>query len=232
MNNQHSGYWLPLLAAVVMSILGAGAGAAALEPSWLEVHLVSKQTGKPLADGAVCLGTRARQDQFGARRTDSNGVVRFADLQPHALVLTVSGQGYQGRQQVVEPLYESRVLVVTLVTGGGGPVCDAPPAVLDADMRSGLSLDQVRVRTDSNSPDTAGVLVSAHASGPVNQIRISEQPDFEDAEWQPYRATVPFALSAGTGVKQLYVQVRRATQAQGASIAVVSPVKKVSYQVR
>jgi hypothetical protein len=232
MNNQHPRYWLSLLAAAVMSTLGGVAAAASLEPSWLEVHLVSKQTGKPVPNAAACLGTSARSDQFGAKRADSGGVVRFDDIQPHALVLTVSGQGFQGRQQELEPLYESRVLVVTLVTGGGGPVCDAPQAVADVDIRSGLTLDEVRVGADSNSPDGAGVLVSTRASGPVNQIRISEQADFRDTDWQPYKAVVPATLSPGTGIKQLYVQVRRATQAQGASIEIVSPVKKVSYQTR
>ena len=231
MNNQQPRYWLPLLAAAVLSTLGV-AQAASLEPSWLEVHLVSKQTGKPVANAAACLGTSARSDQFGAKRTGSDGVVRFDGIQPHALVLTASGQGFQGRQQVLEPLYESRVLVVTLVSGGGGPVCDAPPAAADADIRSGLSLDEVRVGADLNSPNSAGVLVSTRASGPVNQIRVSEQADFRDTDWQPYNEVVPVTLSAGTGVKQLYVQVRRATQAQGARIEIVSPVKKVSYQVR
>jgi hypothetical protein len=121
------------------------------------------------------------------------------------------------------------VLVVALVSGGGGPVCDAPQVAADAGIRSGLSLDEVRVRPD---PNTAGILVAAQASGSVNQIRISEQADFKDADWQPYAQAVPFALSAGTGVKQLYVQVRRATQVQGASIEVVSQVKEVAYQVR
>ena len=232
MNKQHSGYWLSLLAAVGMSISGVVAVAASLEPSWLEVHLVSKQSGKPIADAAACLGTNARSDQFGAQRSDHNGVVRFDDIQPHALVLTVSGQGYQGRQQELDSVYESRVLVVALLSGGGGPVCDAPQAVADAGTRSGLSLDEVRVRADTNAPNTTGILVAAQASGSVNQIRISEQADFKDADWQPYAQAVPFVLSAGTGVKQLYVQVRRATQVQGASIEVVSQVKKVSYQAR
>jgi hypothetical protein len=232
MNSQHSSHWSSLLAAVVMSVIGVAAAAASLEPNWLEVHLVDKQAGKPVANAAVCLGTSARSDQFGAKRTDSSGVARFEDIRPNALMLTVSMPGYQGRQQMLEPLYESRVLVVTLVTGGGGPVCDAPQAAADADMGSGLSVGEVSVRADINSPQATGVLVSVNTSGPVNQIRISEQPDFKNADWEPYKAAVPFTLSPGAGVKQLYVQVRRAAQVQGASIEVVSPVKRVLYQVR
>jgi hypothetical protein len=90
----------------------------------------------------------------------------------------------------------------------------------------------VRVRPDINASGGTGVLVSARGSGPVNQIRISEHPDFKGSDWQPYKAEVPVTLSAGKGVKQLYVQIRRVAQVQGASIEVVSPVKAVSYRMR
>lgn len=230
MNTPHLGHWLTLLGAALLSSITLSAGAAPLSSNWLEVHLLDKQDGKPLANAAVCVGTRARLDQFGAGRTDRRGVVRFEDIRPSTLVVTTSDRGYQGRQQVLEPLYQSHVLVVKLTTGGGGPVCDAPRAV-SAGSAASLTVDAVRVRADINAPAPTGVLVSARVSGPANQIRISEQADFEGAGWQPYKPSVAFVLSAGRGGKQLYVQVRRVSQAQGASIEVVSPVKKVPYRV-
>jgi len=229
MNNKSLNNWLPVLAAILMSAIATPCLAASLEPSWLEVHLSNRQNGKPVANAAVCLGTSARPDQFGARRSDSKGVVRFEEVSSHPLVLTVSGDGFQGRRQVLEPLYESRVLVVKLVTGGGGPDCDAPQHSTGAAEGNGLTVDAVHIRQDINASPT-GVLVTARASGQVNQIRISEQADFSDVDWQPYQSAVPFALSAGHGLKQLYVQVRRAAQVQGASIEVLSPVKKVTYR--
>lgn len=230
MNKQHSVYRLPLLAALGLSLFGAVVAVATpLGQSRLEVRLIDKQTGIPVADAAVCLGTGARMDQFGAERTDNNGIVRFDDSQPHPLLLTVSRAGYQGRQQALEPMYASRVLVVTLVTGGGGPVCDAPPPAPVTGASSGLSVDSITVRVDSASDR---VRVSTRTSAPVNEIRVSEHADFRDASWQPYTATVAYAQSSGLGVKRLYVQVRRATQTQGASIEAVSPVKQVSYLAR
>lgn len=229
MNNKSLGYWPPALAAILASALAVPCLAASLAPSWLEVRLSDRQNGKPIADAAVCLGTSARTDQFGARRSDSQGVVRFDEVSPHPLVLTVSGEGYQGRRQALEPLYESRVLAVKLVTGGGGPACDAPPQVSSAAAGSGLTVEAVGIRDNINT-SPGGVLVAAQVSGPVNQIRISEQADFADAGWQPYQPVVPFTLSGGHGPKQLYVQVRRVAQVQGASIEVVSPVKKISYR--
>lgn len=229
MNNKYRVSFPSLLAAILLNALTLPALAASLEPSRLEVQLLNRQNGEPVANAAVCLGTSARMDQFGARRSDAKGIVRFDDVSAHPLVLTVSGDGYQGRRQALEPLYESRVLVVKLVTGGGGPACDAPLQDIAGASGSALSLDGVRVRDDS-SASPAGVLVATRVSGDANEIRISEQVNFGDADWQPYQPAVPFTLSAGHGPKQLYVQIRRVAQVQGASIEVVSPVKKVTYR--
>lgn len=229
MNNNRLSVCPPTLAVLLATAVATPCMAASLQPSRLEVHLLNSQSGNPVADAAVCLGTSARLDQFGGRRSDSKGVVRFDEVSPNPLVLTVSGNGYQGRRQALEPLYESRILVVKLATGGGGPECDVPRLAAADSGAADLTVDAVRVSHDANkSPD--GVLVAARASGPVNQIRISEQADFGDVEWRPYKPAVTFTLSAGEGTKQLYVQVRRAAEVQGASLEVVSPVKKVTYR--
>ena len=228
--NNQTRPWRRVPVTLGAALFAAPVLAASLQPDWLEVRVMNAEKGTPLASAAVCLGTSANPNQLGARRSDSQGKVRFVDIGSHPLVLTVSGEGYQGRQQVLEPVYGSRVVVVKLVTGGGGPACDAPQEAA-GQTGSGLSVDAVRVRPDINASGGTGVLVSARSSGPVNQIRISEHADFQGADWQPYKAEVPVTLSTGKGVKQLYVQVRRVAQVQGASIEVVSPVKPVSYRV-
>lgn len=215
---------LGITTAVVMM---SGSAAALAGSQWLETHAFDEQTGKPLADVAVCLGTSARSDQFGARRTDRNGVVRFDNVRAVPLLLTASRDGYKGREQRIEPLHQSRVLVLKLVTGGGGPECNADPAAEVSEVAAGLVINAVKVRRDINVEN--GVLVSVAASGNINQIRISEQPDLGGVTWQAYKSAVPFTLSGSEGRKQLYVQVRRASEVQGASIAVESLVKKVSY---
>jgi hypothetical protein len=229
MKNRISDFWLPALAAILMNTLTSPCLAAAPEPGRLEVQVVDRQNGAPVADAAVCLGTSARLDQFGARRSDSKGVVRFGEVSPHPLVLTVSGEGYQGRRQALEPVYENRVLVVKLVTGGGGPVCQAPSRASATGSGSALVVTSVQIKNDVNAAPS-GVLVAARVTGSANQIRISEQADFGDVEWRPYEPTLTYTLSEGQGAKQLYVQVRRAAEVQGASLEVLSPIKKVSYR--
>ncbi len=46
--------------------------------------------------------------------------------------------------------------------------------------------------------------------GQVTEIRLSEQPDFADAEWRAWEPLVPFTLSPGAGTKTVFVQMRDA----------------------
>jgi hypothetical protein len=200
--------------------------------NWLEVRVVDKQSGSPVGQAAVCLGTRARSDQFGARRASADGTVRFDDLPANSMVLTASRDGYQGKQQGVEPLSGNRVIVLNLASGGGGPVCEAVEGSGEAEAEAGgddLEIASVRVTADSSSPD-GQVLVTVRVSGDANQIRIAESANFADTAWQELQSKNRYTPGQGNGVKRLYVQVRRQVEAKGASIEVLSPVKSVSYR--
>jgi hypothetical protein len=148
------------------------------------------------------------------------------------LLATVSKRGFQGRKQLLESLYQSRVLVMRIASGGGGPECDAPAEPLDNTTSSGLTVDRIDISADSATGESGNVLISAAASGPVNQIRISEQADFSGASWQAYQPAVAYTLSQGKGLKQVHVQVRRFSEVEGASIEVVSPPKKAKHLVQ
>lgn len=202
--------------------------AAGYESDWLEVRVLDKHKGSALANAAVCVGTSANRHQFGARRTDDSGAVRFDDLLSDSLVVTVSKQGYQGREQRLESLNQTRVVILKIAPGGGGPHCDSPAASAPVDVSSGLAIDGVSIRRD---PAGSGrILVSVRTSGPANQVRVSEQPDFSGSDWQELQQPVPYDLTDGESVKQIYVQVRRHAQSQGASLEVISPVEWVQYR--
>ena len=199
------------------------------EKHWLEVHVIDSQTARPLSDVSVCLGTSARPDQFGSRRTDRDGIVRFQDLLPNPLVLSVSGNGFRGQQRSVEPVYESRILVLKLASGGGGPECHAPPLQQQAaPVASGITIQRVAVSRPEAASDSTAVLVSVTVNGKANQVRIGERADFQDSVWQDLRNPVAHTLS-GENVSQLYVQVRRRLEAEGVSIEEVSPVRRIPF---
>ena len=219
---------IAFVSGTIVCCLGLLSTAAGYQSDWLEVRVLDKQSGSAVPDAAVCVGTSANPHQFGARRSDDNGAVRFDDLLSDSLLVTVSKQGYQGREQRVESPNQARVVVMKLAPGGGGPHCDAPAALAPVDVSSGLAIDGVSIRKDPGG--SARILVSVRASGPANQVRISEQADFAGSDWQELQQPVPYDLTGTEGVRQIYVQVRRHVQSQGASIEVISPVEQVRYR--
>lgn len=234
MNNKRNSTWSACLLGALLGVSSASAFSFSAEARWLEVHVLDKQTGNPVNQAAVCLGTTARSDQFGARRSDNDGVVRFENLsqRPVAMLATVSKAGYQGRQQLLEPLYQSRILIIKVVSGGGGPQCDAPLTPAEGDITSGLIIERITIKPDSAADGSGQVLVSVQVSGDANQIRISEQVDFSGATWQALAPAVAYTTSQGKGVKQIHVQVRRQARTRGASIEVVSRPGKTTYTAR
>ena len=203
---------------------------AGFESHSLEVHVLDRQSGNAIDSAAVCLGTAAKTDQFGARRTNADGITRFEDLPPNSLLVTVSKRGLQGNQQLLEPMSQHRVIVLKVAAGGGGPQCDAPPAAAVADATSGLKIDRVKISQGADGGNSNQISVSVKVSRMANQMRISESADFAGAQWQEFRSPVAFKVAPGRGVKQLYVQVRHHVQTEGAVIEVVSPVEQVRFR--
>ncbi len=233
MNNKRNNIWSACLLGALLGVSSANAFSFPGEARWIEVHVLDRQAGNPVSAAAVCLGTTARPDQFGARRSDKKGVVRFENLsqRPVPMLATVSKSGYQGRQQLLEPLQQSRILIIKIVSGGGGPQCDAPLVPAEGDADSGLTIKHITIKPGSAAGGSGQVLVSVQVSGDANQIRISEQADFTGAPWQALVPTVAYTTSQGKGVKQIYVQVRRHARTKGASIELTSRPSKTTYRV-
>ncbi len=212
-------------------MLTVPAWSVAYASNWLEVRVVDKQTGAPVAEAAVCLGTSARTDQFGAHRAAADGIVRFNDLPVNSMMLTASRRGYQGKQQGLEPLGGNRVVVLSLAPGGGGPVCEAATAAEVQPQAAGeLEITAVKVLPDTALSSGAQVIVTIDVSSKADQVRIAETADFAGAKWMDLKPRNRYMLSKGKGVKRLYVQVRRLVKAKGATIESISPVKVVAYR--
>jgi len=230
MNNKRNVRILYFLVGTMLAFLMPAGQLAAYESAWLEVRVVNKHDDRPISNAAVCLGTAASVDQFGASRSDASGIIRFEDLPRNPLLVTVSKQGFQGRAQRLEPMYESRVLVVKIVPGGGGPACDVPIEASAEEVSPALEITALSVSRARAEGNGNRVFVSLEVSGRANQLRISDQPDFSGVQWQPFESPVAYQLSEGAGMKRIYVQVRRLAQTQGGSIEVVSPARVVNYR--
>ena len=197
----------------------------------IRVRVFDRGDQTPLVNAAVCLGTSARIDQFGARMTDNEGYVSYTDVPRAPLLITVSRTGYRAAQEALVTSTTNRMLVMSLSTGGGGTPCPLDNSVSRV-YSGGLSVS--RFLLDNGKAVTANptVTLNNQASSQATQYRASERADFSDASWQEYATAPAFQLSPGPGKKVVYFQVRRHATAGDANIETLSPAARDSITLQ
>jgi len=220
--------------ALLAAALLAGGTAQAAE---LLVRVVERDTRRPLADAAVCLGTPADPGQFGARRSDADGGVRYLDLPDAPLLLTVSAAGHRGYRGEHRVGALDLTVEVPLPSGGLGPQCHgAPPAAatvqaqlaLRADgAERALAVESVQVSHDAQSPEKLRLHLAVR--GAPSEYRIAAGTGFADAEWLPFAAQIEHRL-ADADTAQLYLQLRRVRQVEGGALQSLSEVVRVELR--
>ncbi len=195
--------WLLGLFTVLLLVMSASSSAAQLT-----VRIFERGGKAPLQGVAVCLGTSARLSQFGTGLTNAEGYVMFTDVPRTRLLVTASRSGYMGEQERMAGSGKNRMLVLSLITGGGGVQC---PLDKDVRVRKTAGLEIESFSLNDGAAVTANTLVALDnkITGSATQYRASERPDFNGAEWQAYENRPGFRLSAGPGNKTVYFQVRR-----------------------
>jgi hypothetical protein len=211
-----------LLPAVLLLMMSLNTSAAELT-----VRVFERGGKAPLQGVAVCLGTSARLNQFGASFTNSEGYVVFPGVPRTPLVVTVSRSGYMSGQEHMNGSAENRMLVLSLPTGGGGVEC--PLGQNDSvQTAAGLEIKSFLLNKGAATTRDASVTLDNKFSGHATQYRASERPDFRGAEWQSYDKRPSFQLSAGRGSKTVYFQLRRYARINGADLEARSSIKRDS----
>lgn len=212
------------LGALAAGLMPFAAGAANLS-----VQVLERGSGTPVAAAAVCLGTSADMDQFGAVRSNNDGTAIFEDILDAPLVLTVSKDGFRGERRAIPGMSTDRVTTVLLPRGGLGPQCDAPETGADE-----LELRVGDFRIDGGAATTADrtVRLDFSTGGEATDYRASESRDFAGAQWQPLSGNRSFRLSAGGGEKRVYLQLRKFRQAEGLRLETLSDVASDTIELR
>jgi hypothetical protein len=215
-----------LLLPLLLLLLPLAASAADIR-----VRVFERGDQTPLVNAAVCLGTSARIDQFGARMTDNEGYVSFTDVPRAPLLITVSRAGYMAEQESLVTSGVNRMLVMSLSAGGGGTPCPLNNSVSRV-YSGGLSVS--RFSLDNGKAVTADrtVTLNNQVNGQATQYRASEQANFSGASWQEYTVAPAFQLSPGPGKKVVYFQVRRHATAGDANIETLSPAVRDSITLQ
>jgi hypothetical protein len=196
----------------------------------LRVRVFERGGNAPLPGVAVCLGTPARLNQFGAMLTDAGGYALFSDIPQTALLVTASRAGFKAEQENVVISNMDRMLVISLSAGGGGSQCELDSNA-GSQAASGLDVSRFTINNGASSTAQRTVTLDSRVTGEVTQYRASERADMLDAQWQDYSGKASFELSAGAGNKVVYFQVRRHATINGADLEVLSPVVRDSIRL-
>jgi len=215
-----------ILAVVVTALFTSSAIA-----SGLKVRVFERGGKTPLAGAAVCVGTQARIDQFGALRTDRNGYAEFEALPSASLLVTASMSGHKSEQELLVTGSSKRMLVLSLASGGGGAVCPLAGKAV-AGPASTLAVRSFRVNRGASVTGSRKVSLDNTLRGQATQYRASERSDFSDTEWRYYSASPDFMLSAEKGRKVVYLQVRKHATVNGATLETLSPVVRDSITLK
>jgi hypothetical protein len=196
----------------------------------LRVRVFERGGNAPLAGVAVCVGTPARLNQFGAMLTDAGGYAVFSDVPQTSLLVTASREGFKAEQENVVTSNMERLLVISLSAGGGGSQCRLDSGA-GSQQASGLGISRFTINSGASSTGQRRVTLDNRVTGEPTQFRASERADLLDAQWQDYSEKAPFELSAGAGNKVVYFQVRRHATINGANLEVLSPVVRDSIRL-
>jgi hypothetical protein len=205
--------------------------APSLADADLGVRVFERGGSEPLAGVSVCIGTPANIAQFGSTVTDAEGYARFEEVLRAPLVVTVSRPGYKSEQQPLVTSNTGRMLVMSLATGGGGPVCRHEGETASG-FTGGLQVGYFNLVRRDAAADGATVLLSHSMNRQPTHYRVSEDRGFRGAQWLPYVEDPVYQLSRGTGYKVVYFQVRRHSTANGADIETLSPVMQDTILVK
>lgn len=212
-----------MILAVVITVFFTGSVAA----SGLKVRVFERGGKTPLAGAAVCVGTQARIDQFGAQRTDDKGYAEFDTLPSAGLLVTASMSGHKSEQELIVTGNSERLLVLSLASGGGGAVCPLA-GIEDTGASADLAVRWFRVGRGASETTSRKVSLDNSLRGRATQYRASERSDFSDTEWRYYSTSPDFMLSAEKGRKMVYFQVRKHATVNGATLETLSPVVRDS----
>ncbi len=128
------------------------------------------------------------------------------------------------RRVLIERRYREIGIASAVSSGPGGPVTywallfGAEPNVLPIFLNDGAGVTSdpvlaIRLAQEDVVPDGEGATIVGH----IVDVRFSQSPQFEGAEWQSWAPLVAFTLEGTPGVRTVYAQLR-----DGAGRATVS----------
>ncbi len=221
-----------------MSILRAGifgAVAAGLmfssvaNSAKLGVRVLDANSGLPVANASVCLGTATEPAKYATGVTSYSGVALYDNLPDSPVLITVSKRNFRGIALQV-PTNGDNVIKDVLVTEGlSSKKCRALKMV---DFKKGITAGgqadewPLEITALSYFPSgDDGLSFLSYSKGKPTHYRVSTNSEFVGAQWKNYSDVLHFSpLKDDLGKSELYFQLKKSVQVSGGSIEALSEV--------
>ncbi len=225
----------------ISNLLAALAGVALISLSSVShagkfgVRVLDANTGLPVANASVCLGTAADRNRYGTGVTSYSGIALYDNVPATSVLITVSKRNYRGIA-LQNPATRDNVIADVLVTEGlSSKKCRALKFVdLKPGISGGKQKDEWPLEITSLSyfpSGNDGFAFLSYSKGKPTHYRVSTDPEFRNAEWKSYSDVLQYSpkmSDAGKGM--LYFQLRKEVQSNGGvmealSVVMSQPVK-------
>jgi len=195
----------------------------------LGVRVLDANSGLPVANASVCLGTGSEPMKYGSAVTSYDGMALYDDVPQKTMLITVSKRNFRGIA-LQAPVAGDNVIKDVLVTEGlSSKKCRAMKMV---SLKPGISKGgtsvqwPLKITALSYFPSgDDGLSFLSYAQGKPTHYRVSTNSSFENAEWKVYSDVLHFApRGRDRGKPTLYFQLKKLVRAEGGSIEAVSKV--------
>ncbi len=214
-----------LAAAALAGLLLAGNAQAAK----LGVRVLDANSGLPVANASVCLGTAAEPAKYGTAVTSYSGMALYDQVPQKTVLITVSKKNFRGIA-LQAPTKGNNVIKDVLVTEGlSSKKCRALKMVgLKPGISRGTQSDDwpLAITALSYFPSgNDGLAFLSYAKGKPTHYRVSTDPSFAGAQWKVYSDVLHYSpMEKDQGKSTLYFQLKKRSEINGGSMEAVSGV--------
>ncbi len=197
------------------------------------VRVLDAQTGLPVADASVCIGTAGDRNLYGTRVTTPAGMALYENVPATSVLVTVSKKNYRGIA-LINPATDENVIADVLLTEGiSSRKCRAlkyvnlEPGITNGDSQNDPQDDwPLEITALSYFPSgNDGFAFLSYSRGKPTHYRISTDPEFRNVEWLDYSDIFQYSpVSTDVGKGVLYFQLRKEIEASGGVIEAFSEV--------
>lgn len=195
----------------------------------LGVRVLDANSGLPVANASVCIGTGTEPTKYGTAVTSYDGMALYDNVPAKPVLITVSKRNFRGIA-LQAPVSGNNVIKDVLVTEGlSSKKCRALKMV---SLKPGISRGEtaaewpLKITALSYFPSgDDGLSFLSYAKGKPTHYRVSTKSDFSDAEWKIYSDVLHFApRGRDRGKSMLYFQLKKSVRIDGGAIDAVSEI--------